>query len=320
MPVDNKQPYHILHSNRLASINACTNFQASPRKYHVMWLSRLASGYALLASLLLFISTEAQTAYQSIYTVDAFAAQPTCVQNCFTVGYPNIECYTDVLGSFLGCPNAPCATAFAAVDSCYCRGDLQAAANELLGLCINELCSVGDNSVNLATAVSIYSDYCQERGFSAAPASTTATTTKAKGNAAGSTTPGLQPGAKLTSPLSASPSDTAPSSTSSSGNNTLIVVAASVGALLVIIVLIAAIFYWKPWQPRQPRACLKDHLQMDSTARLSIISGSASTFHAGHAPFASPGSAVGPDPSMIMSDVGTNQRSLAGRGQGYPYR
>lgn len=284
-----------------------------------MLLSRLVSDYALLASLLLSVSARAQTAYQSIYTVDAFAAQPTCVQNCFTAGYPNIDCYTDVLGSFLGCPNAPCATAFAAVDSCYCRGDLQAAANELLGLCINELCSVGDNSVNLATAVSIYSDYCQERGFPAAPASTTGTTTKAKGNTAGSTTPSLQPGATPTSPLSASPSGTASSSTSSSGNNTLITVAASVGALLVVAILIAALFYWKPWRSRRRRPCLNDHLQKDAIARLSITSRSASTFHAGPAPFASPASAVGPNPSMIMSDVGTDQRSLAARGQGYPY-
>ena len=285
-----------------------------------MWLSRLVSDYALLASLLLFTSTRAQTAYQSIYTVDAFAAQPICVQNCFTAGYPNIECYTDVLGSFLGCPNAPCATAFAAVDSCYCRGDLQAAANELLGLCINELCSVGDNSVNLATAVSIYTDYCRERGFSAAPASTIVTTTKAKGNNAGSTTPSLQPGATPTSPLSASPSDTAPSSTSSPGNNTLIIVSACVGTLVVVAILVTAIFYWKPWQPKRPRACLKDHLQKHSTARLSVISGSASTFHAGHAPFAGPSSAVGSEPGMIMSDVGTNRWSLAGRGQSCPYR
>ena len=277
-----------------------------------MPLSRLVSRYTLLASLLLFISTRAQTAYQSIYTVDAFAAQPTCVQNCFTVGYPNIDCYTDVLGSFLGCPNAPCATAFAAVDSCYCRKDLQAAANELLGLCINELCSVGDNSVNLATAISIYSDYCQGRGFSAAPASTTATTTQAKSGTTAATIPGIQPSATPTSPTSASPSDTTTPSTSSSGTSTLIIVSASVGALLLVAILVAAMFYWRPWRRTRPRPCLNDHVLKDSSSRLSDQSGSATAPHPGRAPSPALTSVSRREPSMIWTDIGFMQRSLVG--------
>jgi hypothetical protein len=232
-----------------------------------MRVSDLPSRYALLTPLLFSTFTRAQTAYQSIYTVDAFAAQPICVQNCFTAGYDNIHCYTDVLGSFLGCPNTPCATAFAAIDSCYCRGDLQSAATELLGLCINELCSVGDNSVNLATAVSMYSNYCQERGFSAAPASATAATTKqSKSSAVTSTITGALPGANPTSPGPESTSSTTPSPTASAGNNTVVVVSACVGTLLVVAILAVAIFYWRRRRLRaRSRPSSDDSSQKEST-------------------------------------------------------
>jgi hypothetical protein len=217
-----------------------------------MRVSKLPSGYALLAPLLAPTFTRAQTAYQSLYTVDAFAAQPTCVQNCFTAGYDSYQCYTDILGSYLGCPNTPCVTAFAAADSCYCRADLQSAANEWLGVCINELCSVGDNSVNLATAASIYSDYCQGRGFSAAPASATATTTKQpKGGTVISTSPAVLPGGDPTSPGSASTSGpegtSAPASPShtSSWSKTVTIVSASVGTVVVVATLAVAILYWR---------------------------------------------------------------------------
>jgi hypothetical protein len=250
-------------SQRLTSIITFPIFVSLPQECNTMLLSSLATGYALLA-LLLSSFTRAQTAHQSIYTVDAFAAQPTCVQGCFTAGYgPDIDCNTDVLGSLLGCPNTPCVTAFAAVDSCYCRGDLQSAASKLLGACINEVCSVGDNSVNLATAVSIYSDYCHERGLTAAPASTTA---KTKNGTATPTIPDVVSG---TTPPSATPS----------GKNTLTIVLASVSTVFGVGMLIAAVFCWRyRWLSRH---CLNGHVQINSTkawvSKLSGPSGSEST-------------------------------------------
>lgn len=275
-----------------------------------MWFLNLASGYTLLASPLFLTTTRAQTAYQSIYKVDAFAEQPICVQNCFTVGYDNIQCYTDVLGSFLGCPNTPCATAFAAVDSCYCRGDLQAAANEILGMCINELCSVGDNSVNLATAVSMYSNYCQERGFSVAPASTTATTTtKGKSGTAATTIQGVQPVTDPTSPTSVSTSGTATSS-ATSGNNTLIIASASVGALLVVGMLVVAVYYWRRWRSQRRRSSVRDRDEMESIesriSRLLNKTGTTTVFHHGRA-----SSPTLTEPTFIGSDAGIMQRALA---------
>lgn len=292
LSVGTKQHKAIPCSRRLASIDAQTAFQSSPHRYHAMRVSDLPSRYALLAPLLVSTFTRAQTAYQSIYTVDAFAEQPICVQNCFTAGYDNIHCYTDVLGSFLGCPNAPCATNFPAVDSCYCRGDLQSAANEWLGVCINELCSVGDNSVNLATAASIYSDYCQGRGFSAAPATATATTTK---QSKSSTPTSALPGADPTSPGSVStsgPDSTsapAPSPTASSGTNTVVVVSACVGTVVVVIILAVAIFYWRRRRLRvRPRPSFDGSTQMESTkdwvSRQSDQSGSSNASQGGRPP------------------------------------
>jgi hypothetical protein len=282
----------------------------------------LATGYALLVPLLSSF-TRAQTAYQSIYTVDAFAAQPTCVQDCFTVGYgPDINCNTDVLGSLLGCPNTPCMTAFAAVDSCYCRGDLQAAANELLGSCINEVCSVGDNSVNLATAASIYSNYCLERGFTAAPASMTTTAkSQTKSGTAAPTTTKVQPSATSTSPSPTDPSSTTPSS----GTNTLVIVAASVGTLIGVAILVAAITCWirRPRPPQSPPrpSCLKDHVQMDSTdswvSRLSEPSVNDSTSQVGYIPSIRPNARPYQEPSMVHSDISNYQQSAAGQAQGY---
>lgn len=291
-----------------------------------MLQTSLATGYALLVSLLSSF-TRAQTAYQSIYTVDAFAAQPTCVQACFTAGYgPDINCNTDVLGSLLGCPNTPCMTTFAAVDSCYCRGDLQAAANELLGLCINEVCSVGDNSVNLATAASIYSNYCQERGFMAAPASTTTTAkSQAKSGTAASPTNTVQAGATSTSLSPTDPSST----TSSSGTNTLVIVAASVGTLIGVAILVAAITCWIRRTPTPPQSsprpsCLKDHVHMDSTeswvSRLSEPSENESASQVGYIPSIRPNARPYPEPSMVYTDISSYQQSAIGQAQGYARR
>jgi hypothetical protein len=196
----------------------------------------------LLACMVLDVAgTGTTTAYESLYTVDAFSQQQTCVQSCFIQGYANIDCYTDVLGSMIGCPNSPCSATFAAVDQCYCRGDLQTAAHDWLSTCINTMCSVGDNSVNLGNAASIYSGYCTAKGFMALPAQNTAEATS-PGSIQVPSTASTGFGAKPTS--STISSSTTPLS-STSTNNTMVIALAVVGSVAAIAILVAGITCWK---------------------------------------------------------------------------
>ncbi|KAJ9642638.1 hypothetical protein H2204_002286 [Knufia peltigerae] len=196
----------------------------------------------------------AQTSYESIYTLDAFSQQQSCVQSCFVGGYSNIECYSDVLGSALGCPNSPCSKTFAAVDDCYCRGDLQTAAYDFLSSCIDETCSVGDNAVNLANAASIYYGYCTQRGFTAIPAQNTAATTTSPSNGESTVTQPNSRAGTTSSPLATgstgSSSSTPSSSSSSSGTSPLTIALAVVGSVAGIAILVAAIAFWKIRQRR----------------------------------------------------------------------
>ncbi|KEF60582.1 uncharacterized protein A1O9_02143 [Exophiala aquamarina CBS 119918] len=208
-----------------------------------------SKSFAFLESiwfLCLFLrSTEAQTAaaHQSIFTLDAFSFQQSCVQDCFTTGYANIDCYTDMLGSALGCPNSPCSKTWAAVDDCYCRGDLQLAGHDWLSSCIAELCTVGDNSVNLENAVSIYSSYCTDRGFTALPVQNIAeTSTKKTNSASTATTANSQPGETSSS---SSDSSQTTSTASSSTNKTLTIALGVACALFVIISIVAGFLFWK---------------------------------------------------------------------------
>lgn len=206
-----------------------------------MFLSASLPHLLHLTLLLLLPLTTASTAYESLYTLSAFALQQTCAQACFTQGFANINCYTDILGSLLGCPNTPCSATFAAVDACYCRADLQPAAHDLLSACIDTLCSdsIGDNAVNLATAASIYSGYCSTRGFIAAvPASNTAADTSAQAGAGGVvSTPTSSAASGPTETSSTTSTSTTPASSSSSSSSTLTIALASVSALFALAIL-----------------------------------------------------------------------------------
>lgn len=220
----------------LRSIPASSGQVQSPL---AMYSSISMPRFKLLASLFLGF-TGAQTAYESIYTLSAFSVQQNCVQSCFTKGYTYNDCYTDVLGSVLGCPNSPCSSTFAAVDDCYCRGDLQTVAHDWLSMCIDQLCSVGDNSVNLAIATSIYLGYCTARGFTALRVQNTAETSSPSDFSTTTASTRSAPASATSTSLS---DTTTPSLTSPS--NTLTIALASVGAVAVIAILVAAISCWK---------------------------------------------------------------------------
>ncbi|KEF60102.1 uncharacterized protein A1O9_04952 [Exophiala aquamarina CBS 119918] len=198
--------------------------------------------HVVILALLLPIITQAQTAYQEIFTLDPFSLQQTCVQYCFTTSLSG--CTTDVLADAIGCPYNPCDEPFQAVDDCYCRSDLQPAAESFLTSCIKESCTVGDVSGNIASASSLYAGYCTSKGFTAAlPAQNTAETTTA-GTSGASSSPASRTG--TTSAASTGASDgNSTSSTQSSTNNTLTTALGAVGAVAGIAIIIAIICFVK---------------------------------------------------------------------------
>lgn len=173
--------------------------------------------------------------------LDAFSLQQTCVQYCFTTSLSG--CTTDVLAEAIGCSYSACKKPFQAVDDCYCRADLQAAAESFLTSCIKESCTVGDTSLNIASASSIYAGYCTSKGFTAAvPAQNTAQTTSG-GTGAASTSPASRTG--TTSVAVTGTSDDTSSSTLSSTNKTLTIALGAVGAAAGVAIIIAIICFWK---------------------------------------------------------------------------
>src|SRR5277367_2791992 len=129
------------------------------------------SNYASLSLFLLQISVlfllqafpvlSDASATQSLYSEDLYKQQRSCAQSCFVCcGVGN-----DAVANDLSCPNP-------VLNSCYCRGDLQAVAVSYLSNCVSSSCS-GD-TVDIQSATSLYEAYCTSNGY---PPITTSTLT-----------------------------------------------------------------------------------------------------------------------------------------------
>ncbi|KAK3369416.1 hypothetical protein B0T24DRAFT_360149 [Lasiosphaeria ovina] len=111
-------------------------------------------------------STTENTARQTIFSGPQFSAQIQCVRDCIVSKETHGACWIDRVASTIGCDNsAGCAvsmggTTWAARDECYCRTDLQPAAQSAISLCVSASCTIGDMSVNLASGGAVYRDYC----------------------------------------------------------------------------------------------------------------------------------------------------------------
>ena len=253
---------------------------------------------------LIYLSPANGQAYQPIFTLDAFSVQQSCVQQCFTGGFE--ACYTDLLGSAIGCPNKPCTRTFAAVDECYCRGDLQLVANQWLSMCIDSMCTVGDNTLNLNNAASIYSGYCTERGFTALPAQTTAETTaqtSAANTRSTSSISNTRTSALSTSSSSAEGSE-APSSSAPSTDKTMQIALGVVGGVAVFAIAIAIIFFCKIRGKKRHQnpvhlGSYPGHFGDSSTHQLR---------HSGDTRRPDSPSSVGPGDSYSVANMPTGQR------------
>lgn len=88
------------------------------------------------------------TAPISIYSRDDFNLQRNCARGCFQcANVSNLDGH-DCIAAALSCP---------AINNCYCRADLQPAAQSILSVCVSSACK---NSIDVASALFIYTDYC----------------------------------------------------------------------------------------------------------------------------------------------------------------
>ena len=186
------------------------------------------------------------TITQDIATSVAYSQQKKCAQSCFQ--NPGPFCPLDVLGFKIGCAQSgACVTSgWQARNDCYCRSDLQIPGQEFLSNCISKACSVADVSVDISSAVSIYSRYCGEKGYTAGAPATTFVTTTDTSTPTKATSQSLRslPTATATSssPDAGSNSDSSGSSSLSTGT----IIGIVVGALASLLFLSLAMrIFWK---------------------------------------------------------------------------
>ncbi|KAJ9644138.1 hypothetical protein H2199_004006 [Coniosporium tulheliwenetii] len=105
-----------------------------------------------------------QDAPQTLTNLDAYVDLRSCAKGCFYWSGIN----HDKVGDELSCGKP-------ALNSCYCRSDLQSVASAFLSKCVSSACSGNRN--DMTSAVDLYGGYCTNAGFLAGvPAATPAQT------------------------------------------------------------------------------------------------------------------------------------------------
>ncbi|PMD38761.1 hypothetical protein L207DRAFT_530231 [Hyaloscypha variabilis F] len=214
----------------------------------------LCPTYLLYGLLFCLSLTRAQdTLPQTIFSLPVFSSQKPCAQACFTTG-PLGYCFEDMVGDALGCvTDNACGLGSKALapNDCYCRTDLQSVAESFLTSCVQSSCTVGDSSIDISSAGSIYLEYCSSQGFPInVPASTTqeipqATTTVAS--------PSLQQTSPTNSGVSSAPgssssSTTNPNAATTPNNSNKLTIALALG-LGIPTIVVAILTWWCPCIP-----------------------------------------------------------------------
>lgn len=122
------------------------------------WQKTVVSAVVLVFSLTLAQDNNPQT----IYSLAIFSNQKPCATGCF-VYYGH--CQSDSVAYAIQCSTSYCVPNLGALDSCYCRTDLQPIAESYLSSCILSSCTIGNSSIDASSAVSIYSSYCSSKGY-----------------------------------------------------------------------------------------------------------------------------------------------------------
>jgi hypothetical protein len=116
---------------------------------------------------------------QTIASLGVYKLQRNCAQGCFwySIGVGKIS---DGIADAISCERQ--GVNVGALDSCFCRLDLQPVAETYLSTCISVGCSYGGGvvTVDISSAVSIYENYCSAKGYVAntQPQSVPANTTQ----------------------------------------------------------------------------------------------------------------------------------------------
>ena len=119
---------------------------------------------------------------ETIASLEAYKLQHDCAQGCFWYSIGNGE-NSDGIADAISCQHP---VNVGALDSCFCRLDLQSVAETYLSTCISVACSYGGGAVtvDISSAVSIYDNYCSAKGYvtntqtESVPANATPTTSR----------------------------------------------------------------------------------------------------------------------------------------------
>jgi hypothetical protein len=205
----------------------------------------------LIQAILLATTAQAQnigTITQDITTYAAFSQQKPCARTCFQTS--GGMCNDDFLGAKIGCArtNLCESVGWQARNDCYCSAGLQIPAQEYLSGCISSRCAVADVSIDVSSAVSIYSRYCGEKSYVAGspiniPATRTSSTSPPR-----TTSPGASaPTAGTSDGSSTGSSSNSPSSSKLSTGSIIGIV---VGACAGLFFIAAAMWvFWKLFAP-----------------------------------------------------------------------
>lgn len=131
---------------------------------------------ALLCGLLFYFSLilAQNTDLQTIFSLNIFSSQKPCAQNCFTGGPGYVGgCFEDLVGNAIRCVSdnhSGLGSSALAPNFCFCRSDLQKAADSSLTACVKSGCTIGHSSIDISSAGSIYDYYYKSLGtLSTAP-------------------------------------------------------------------------------------------------------------------------------------------------------
>lgn len=249
--------------------------------------------YITLLILASFVSADGIV---SLNSLPAFTSQRTCAQSCFySSSYNNV-------GVYLAC--AP-----PVLDSCMCRTDLISIALDYISNCVYYDCT--RNSVDINSALSIYSSYCAKAN---SPASNNATTTPANISTPVVETSG---GSPITPTLTATiinthtisstwtPTPTTaptPAPTPASSTSVAAIVGIVMGGIIVLVIIGAIIFFLMRRKPTPPQT------QQQHTDRYVQPSEPAAP---GLMPFSSPPPAYSPSsPSHIVVKTGSTEYEM----------
>lgn len=182
---------------------------------------------------------------QDIFTMAGYGLQKECARECIiNEGIRGANCQSDEVGEKIGCAELNQCNNWA-INECYCRQDLQGPALNYISSCVDARCTVGDNKLDISTAVGFYAAYCSEKGFKAAAAGpATASAVETGGGVRETGAPTAASSREVASPeqTGSSEGDSDTSSPSSSKPSVTTIIGIAAGAIAGVVLLIFGVW------------------------------------------------------------------------------